>query len=150
MDTSDKYVQGVERVKEGYQERILAVLGGIKEALEAEGYEVSGPDDMSCEDFRWSLLVYCESNPEDDDLAEGDVDITFTIAESAQYEGSEDGINFMVDVVEVSGRIIGGMCPFNYTSEVWVPLDDSAAIEERFSYFEQADPESMVSLLAEA
>jgi len=140
------YADKVTAVKDRYAERILKVLESIRASLQEAGYHVEEPFDMSGDDYRWSMLVRVESKP-DGDYANGDVDITFEIAESEQFEGTEEGINFSIDVVEYGGRIRGGLTPYNYTEDVWANLDDTDAIEDRFAIFEQADPADIVTLL---
>jgi hypothetical protein len=141
------YAEQVESVKDRYAARILKVLEGIRAELQAEGYTVDEPFDMHCDDYRWTMMVYVNSKPGDDEPTNDDVDITFQIAESEQFEGTEEGINFSIDVVEYGGRMLGGLTPYNYTGDVWVSLNDDAAIERRFSIFEQADPAEILSLL---
>ena len=43
------------------------------------------------------------------------------------------------------------MQPFNYTPDVWVPLEDDEAIEERFTLVETADEDAsgIIALLDE-
>jgi len=150
MDASEQYTQGVKRVKDEYEPKILEVMTEIGDALAEAGFEVEAPYDEHFDDFRWAMLVTVDKDCHPDDRpSEQDIDITFIIAESDQYDGTEDGINFMLNVVKVGGEVIGGMCPFNYSEDVWVPLDNPEAIAERFSYFEQADPDSMVNLIQE-
>jgi hypothetical protein len=137
----------VEEIKDRYAARIVKVLESIRAELQAAGYHVDEPFDMSCDSFSWSLLVRIGSKPEDA-ATDGDVDINLKIAESTEYDGdgSEEGINFSLDVVEYGGRIMGGLTPYNYTRDVWVSLDDADAIEARFSIFEETDPATILNL----
>jgi hypothetical protein len=52
-----------------------------------------------------------------------------------------------VDIVEYSGAIIGGLCPYNYTDQVWVTLDDIAAIDRRFDLMMDADTSEIPALI---
>jgi hypothetical protein len=52
--------------------------------------------------------------------------------------------------VEESGRIIGGLTPFNYTDRCWVSRNDQQAVEERFRILEEADEDDIPQLLKEA
>jgi len=81
--------------------------------------------------------------------SQDDVDICFEIAESLANDGSLDGINFILDITTVGGSMLGGLSPFNYTPEVWVDVNDEAAVEERFQIIEQADPEGIIELISE-
>jgi ABC-type transport system substrate-binding protein len=141
------YDEQVTAVKDRYAERIVKVLEGIRATLQEAGYTVDEPADFSGDDYRWTMLVYVESKPGDDKFADGDIDITLQIAESMQHDGTEDGINFALDIVEVGGRIRGGLTPYNYTGDVWVDVGDDDSVEDRFAIFEQADPYDIVALV---
>jgi hypothetical protein len=129
-----------ETIKEKYEHRILAVLNRIAETLREAGYGVDEPVDMSCDEYWWSLLVHGDSD-------EDTIDISFKICESEQYDGEEGGVNFALDIVEMGGRILGGLCPFNYTDRCWVDRSDEEAVEERFAIFEEANPDDIVPIL---
>jgi hypothetical protein len=140
------YAENVDAIRERYATRILGILTVIQSHLREAGFETDDPCDMSCDDYRWSLLVYRDGEP--GNLSDADVDITLEIAESLQFEGTEDGINFSIHVVETGGRILGTLCPYNYTPDVWVDAGDLDAIEARFRLVEDADHESIVELIA--
>lgn len=122
-----------EQIYEKYKGRIQAVMDGLRKALVEAGHDCEEPSDESIDEYRWSMVV------------DGNVDVTFTIAESEEYDGEEGGVNFMVDVVEEGGRPLGGLCPYNYTDKVWVSRGDDAAVEERFIILEKADPADIVT-----
>lgn len=147
MTRTKEWNTQVEAVKDKYRERIEKHMVGIAKALAEAGFDCTEHVDFwDCDEYRWS--VYVRRGVRDaEDHSERDVDVTFQIAESAQCDGSEDGINFTIDIVEVSGRIFGGMCPYNYTNKCWVPFDDEDAIEARFGLIEQADPEGVVECM---
>jgi hypothetical protein len=138
------YADNVDCIRERYAARIVGILTVVQSHLREAGFETDEPCEMSCDDYRWSLLVYREGKRGND----ADVDITLEIAESLQFEGTEDGINFSIHVVETGGRILGTLCPYNYTPDVWVDAGDSDAIEARFKLVEDADHESIVELIA--
>jgi hypothetical protein len=148
-----EYSDIMEGIKNKYEDRIKKVLTAIREVLQGSDYAVGEIYDMSDDCFAWSFLVSRDKsvtgNYNPSDLQDDDVDIIFTIAESIHYDGTENGLNFMLDVTEVGGIVLGGMCPFNYTEDVWVDINNSDAIEERFVYFEQANPEDILDLLTE-
>ena len=52
-------------------------------------------------------------------------------------------------MVGESGRVHGGLTPFNYSPQVWVDPTDDAAVEERFSIIEGADAGDCAALLPE-
>lgn len=144
MDKTDQYQAQVEAIKERYADRIMAILYAAKHALEEDGFSCSNPFDMSADDYRWSLVVYPTDSLDDETTS---TDITIQIAESVDYDGSEDGINFVVDVVTYGGRMLGGLTPYNYTDQCWVSLDDPDAIEERFQLIERADVAELAALV---
>jgi hypothetical protein len=131
-----------EDIKDKYEQRILVLLTKIAETLREAGYTVDEPIDLSCDQYCWSLLVHGDGNGDEDTI-----DISFRICESEQYDGEEGGVNFMLDIVEWGGRILGGLTPFNYTSQCWVDRSDQEEVEERFAIFEQADPADIVPIL---
>ena len=133
------------QINKKYAARAARILESIRAILIHEGYSVDAPIDMSDEDFRLSMVVL-------PDLTAGreEVDISLTIANSELWDGSKGGVNFMVDIVGESGQILGGCCPYNYTSDVWVPRKDPAGIEARFKLLEDAAPDSAVDCLTRA
>jgi hypothetical protein len=137
-----------EQIKEKYEARILTIMNKIKSELEDEGFVVTDPYEMCDRDDEWWMRVVTgEGRTADDDLEDDDIDIRFIIATSTDWDGTENVVNFMLDVVEVSGRMLGGLIPYNYTDQVWVSRDDEEAIEERFQIMERADPYGVVELL---
>jgi len=134
----------VAGIKRKYVKRIRAILNAIKASLVEAGFKVEGPHDMTADEYWWSLLV--TYGPGENDKA----DVSFRFFESQEYDGSDEGINFGVDIVEFGGRILGGLTPYNYTPDVWVDPNDSEGIEERFRIIEQADPDDIVPLLEQA
>ena len=149
----EQYAAKVEGIMAKYEPRILEHMNTIKNVLEHAGYAVSPPYDMHDEEFTWWMTV--ETKKEDarerDEYGQSqdDVDICFEIAESLANDGSLDGINFILDITTVGGSMLGGLSPFNYTPEVWVDVNDEAAVEERFQIIEQADPEGIIELISE-
>jgi hypothetical protein len=110
----------------------------IAKALRGKGHSVEGPDFWECDDYRWELFV------------DENVDISFKLCESEECDGEEGGVNFALDIVEVSGRIIGGLTPYNYSDSCWVNRKDKQAVEERFRILEQADENDIPLLLERA
>ncbi len=134
----------VAGIKRKYVKRIRAILNAIKASLVEAGFEVEGPYDMTADEYYWSLIV--TYGPGENDKA----DVSFKIFESREYDGSDEGINIGIDVVEFGGRILGGLTPYNYSPLVWVDLNDAEGIEDRFQIIEQADPDDVVPLLERA
>ena len=120
---------------------MVACLKSLKESLEDEGYKVSGPHDLSRDEYRWYLNV--DINGDD----EQSVDISLEIAESLEYGDGADGINLSMDIVAYSGRILGGIAPYNYSDECWVALDDSEEIDTRMRIMEGVSAGEIIELL---
>lgn len=136
----------IDKINDKFKVQIATILTGIAEALREDGWKVGEICDMSCDDYRYSILAsQYDANPSE--LNEDDVDITFEICESEEYDGTTSGVNFAIQVVTVGGRIIGGVYPHNYTDECWVDRGDGEAVEKRFDLIAQLDPDGMVSLL---
>lgn len=143
MKTQDEYQAFVTRAHNHVKPRIIGYLKRLGTEFSNAGYEVEygtdgEPIDLTDTEYRYAFMVKGEG------LGEG-VDVSFEIAESMGYEGSDDGINFGLSIVAYGGEIIGGMCPYNYTSEVWTK--DADEIERRMTMFEQASDESAVELV---
>jgi hypothetical protein len=135
-----------EQINEKFEPRIRKILAGIAEALKEDGWKVGEVCDMSCDEYRYAILA-SQYDEDPSELREGDVDITFEICESEHCDGSEDGCNFAIQVVKVGGEIVGGLTPYNYTQDVWVPRVNDEAVEARFTILERADAGELVCLL---
>lgn len=115
-----------------YGPKIKKILEEVRaEALE-RGLLCDEPFDMTDEDVRWSALVQPAGTTEDE---ESGADVNITVAESEHWDGHEGGVNFILDVVGVGGQIIGGLAPYNYTDDCWVPREDEDAVERRWALF---------------
>jgi hypothetical protein len=134
-----------QQIKDHFQDRIMAIMGRIASVLQAESYLVEGPQFMDGDSYSWSLLVHLDGDI--DEVAQDDIDISFRIAESERHDGEVGGINFALDIVEVGGRIVGGLTPFNYSDRCWVDRTDAEAIEERFKIMEDADETHIPALI---
>lgn len=96
---------------------------------------------MTDAEVRWCVLVRpAGSNPGDD----VGVDVSITILESEECDGSEGGCNFGLDLVEYGGIVVGGMVPFNFTEQVWIPREDADAVRARWAIFDDGFSASAV------
>lgn len=145
-DNEEQYQAKVEAIETKYEPYMKRILGEMKQAFEQAGYDTSEIGDMSDEHLILDFVVYEEGETEEGPQ-ENDVDVTFQVAPSIHFDGSLEGVNFIIDVVSVGGEIIGGLSPFNYTNEVWVDVNDEFAVEERFNIFNQTDPGELVYLV---
>jgi hypothetical protein len=138
-----------EQIARRYKRRICAVLNAIASAVQDAGYLVDDPCDLSSDDdHRFTFTVHRDNDI--NEFSPEDIDVSLEVCPSEEFDGETGGVNFSLNVVEVGGRILGGLTPFNYTPEVWVSRKDKQAIEERFSIFEQADPDGAVQLIEAA
>jgi hypothetical protein len=142
----DIYVAAVEALYEQeFRPRMVKLLTRWADAAKAEGYDVSGPYDLSDDDFRWCVTLRGNGIPEEDEA----VDVSLEIAESLEYEGSIDGINFGLDIVAYGGEVIGGLTPYNYSDHCWVPLDEPEQLSGRLKIIEDADIGAGLGLIAD-
>jgi len=143
MMTPEIYTSRVDRIYDRVlRERMVEYLTKLARVFTDAGYTVSGPHDLSCDDYEWYIAIEGNGLPEQ-------VDASIEINESMQYEGSTDGLNVSLDIVAWGGRILGGLSPFNYTPQVWVPLTDLHGIVARMAMIEDADMTSAVALVDE-
>lgn len=138
-----------KQIMQKYRKRIMWIMTQITEAAREAGFRIVEFGFIEDDYYSWQMLTSFRDRPQPDGTPwENDVTISVIIAESEFYAGSQDGVNFIMDIVEVGGRIVGGFSPFNYTDEVWVSRKDKTAVEERFRIFEGAiDPADIVRLL---
>lgn len=133
-----------EEIRDRYDRRILAILRKIAESLRHAGFAVDEPAAAHDDEYRWEFAI--RRDPEQGS-GDGNVEVTFRLCESEKCDGDAGGVNFGLDVVEWGGRILGDMCPFNYTDECWVDRADKKAVEQRFALVEGADFEKIADLL---
>lgn len=131
------YANKYEQVAKQYEPKIIELLNRIAADCKELGMNTIGPDEMSDEDSKWSLTVLRPGDTEKSpDAIDRGADVTITIADSQQYEGEAQGVNFTLDAVATPGEIIGQITPFNYTEDVWVDLNDEEALRARFGLIE--------------
>jgi hypothetical protein len=137
----ERYRQAVNRIYRRYKPRIETLLTGLIAAMREEGFTVSDLSEWSDEEYAWNFTTYLVGTPENPDEG-GDMDHTFTIAESQCRDGSLEGIAFSMTSCYMGGRCGGpGMTPYNYSDDLWVPMKYPAdeAVENRFQLFAQED-----------
>lgn len=141
----------VEAIKEKYEARIITILNAIAEACERDGLYPGLPYDMfngsGMGTYTWWLIVNRDVAGVESGENDNSADVSFNILESTYHGYEFQGINFSVDIVDNGGAILGGACPGNYSDDLWVPIDDAAAIEERFKILERMDTDSVPGLI---
>lgn len=151
----------IDGIKERYEKRINALLEQMSDLCVKEGMISGGIGEMHDEEYRWYLTLWrCEDDrkpyreygenafgvdpKEQVPCYDKSVDIAFEIAEAQTYgDDPIDGVNFAVQITENGGRMLGGLTPYNYTGECWVPASDEDAVEERFKIMEDASIDSV-------
>ena len=130
----------VEAVKDRYNDRILAILARIRDAIREAELQCDDPEPTHGDRFEWSLRVG-EKDP--DAIA-----VNLVICEQRDHEGAGTGITFRLAATRIDGRVLAEFSPANFTPDVWIDVTDSDAIEDRFALFETFDPDEMVTSLA--
>ena len=134
------YEAQVEAVKDRYNDRILAILARIRDAVREAGLQCDDPEATHGDRFEWSFGVG-RTKPRD-------AFVNLSITEEPDYEGEGAGITFHLTILENGGRVLGVFSPFNFTPAVWIDVADNDAIEDRFALFETFDSDEMVASLA--
>lgn len=145
MEARDTRYEAVfDHLHNTYAHSVLNKLSLLRATLIEEGFAVSEPYDMLCDEYRWSMLAWAPGREAND--AEQGFDISITISEQRVYDGDKDehgnpifGLNFGLDMVDYGGEIIGGLAPFNYTEDCWVDGRDVQAVENRWKLIEDCD-----------
>ncbi len=127
-------------MKDRYNDRILAVLARIRDAVREAGLQCDNPEPTHGDRFEWSLRVG-EKGP--DAIA-----VNVVICEQRDHEGAGTGITFRLAATQIDGRVLTEFSPGNFTPAVWIDVTDSDAIEDRFALFECLDPREIVASLA--
>lgn len=123
------------KIRDKYAARIEAYLDGVAKLFRDHGWEASEVMDMSADEYEWCILVA----PEGQDVrGPRSIAVEFEIVEAMEYDG-HPGVSFKIDLIGHGGYIVGGLAPYNYTDECWVPMDDVEAVEARFSICENSD-----------
>lgn len=136
--SEDQYLALTESLKDKYEARITAYLDGVAKLFREQGWQAGPVLDLCADEYEWAVLV--NPDPKADLKAHPrTIAIEFEIAESLQYDGTTYGVSFKIDLSGYGGFVIGGLAPYNYSDECWVPVDDEDAIETRFLICEQSD-----------
>lgn len=144
--TEENYHEYAERVYATYKDRIVKTLDGLKQVFAENLWDYTAPFDMSGDDYEWGMLVAPHGESARGERA---FYIAFQMRESMAYEGDPTGVTFAIDVTYHGGYIVGGLTPYNYTDQCWVPIDDEDEVEERFSIVENCDAIALYNLCAD-
>jgi hypothetical protein len=134
--TEENAAEYATAIYERFKGRMEAYLAETAKLFREQGWNATDPMDMSGDDYEWAILVA----PAGHDPLKSDrsIAVEFEVCEAMEYDGTP-GVSFKIDLIGSGGYIVGGLAPYNYTDECWVPMDDEAAIETRFLICEQSD-----------
>lgn len=136
----------ITKLERKYAHRIKKILWSMKRSLKDAGFKTSSLSEIPGEyASMWQFVTYVKGTWREMD--DDDVDINMGPAISEECDGEKNGVNFVCHIGTVGGRILGGLTPFNYTKDVWVPRNDEEAVERRFELLASADPSSLVDIV---
>lgn len=136
-------------IMQKYRKRVEKIMEEIRQACVSAGWKVGKVWFNDADDYSWVMLVSTSNKPDGAEPDEADIDVTFKICESEQYDGEKNGVNFALDIVTYGGRILGGLTPYNYSDECWVDRRDKDEVEARFRIMEEADADGVVDVIRE-
>lgn len=132
----------IEEIGETYQPKMKAMLEELRAEAVERGLTAHPLVDMTDEEYAWRLDLTPPNGEEDDGVS-----VTLSIAEAAVHgdapgeDPESNGVNFSLIMVGDGGSIVGGLTPFNYTPDVWVPVTDHEGVAARWRIFDNAcDP----------
>jgi hypothetical protein len=87
------------------------------------------------DDYGFGTQIERPDRAEDAEDDEGKLDITLQIWDSGDADDGIYGVhgNFVCDITEAGGRIVGGFTPNNYTDRVWVDYSDDDEFDARMA-----------------
>ncbi len=130
------FVEKVEALKVRLEPKARKLLGILRDLCIAEGFQCSEVEDISADTYTWSMHVFTKKakKPEIGTWVEGTVGLTLTIEDSLEHDGNENGVNFELKVESHNGEQ-WRCAPHNWTPNVWVSVDDEAAVDARWGEF---------------
>jgi hypothetical protein len=142
-----EYNRLIEGIKDRYHQRILAVLGRVRNRLTEVGIDCDTPTTMHIDHhYSWTFTA---TVPGLEPVA-----IDLKIVEAARYGEERDdgkpGINFALRFLALGGQLLGTFSPYNNMPEFWVDATDKRAVEERFRLFEEADVSAVSNLVLQS
>lgn len=143
MDRTE-YLELLDVVKAVYEDLILDALRALHTRLSANGFECSEPAYSSPREvYTWSFdaqLLELQVREEDDVTA----DVAIELAEEVEFDGEPEpgktpGVAFTLKVTLGGGEVCIDWSLYNFTPQVWVPVDDGEALRERWERFVAID-----------
>lgn len=130
-----------DHAEKKYVPMMKAMLGQFIEQAATYGMTCPrGIRDLTDDNYAFSVELYPQGGSDEDS-----VEVRLSALESETADGEEHGVNFMLETSGWQGMIIGGVCPYNYTSDCWVNRYDEDAVARRWALFNQCvDPDALI------
>lgn len=132
----------LEQMVKEYKDAILGEMENIRKRLMDDGFTVTEIEDMTVEEYQWSMTATHPKNPRVPCY------VDFTIMESILHEGIRGGVNFEWKVQGDGGRMIDSFAPYNYTEDCWVKLSNPQDVNNRLDSV--MDMETLLELVDSA
>lgn len=133
-----------DRLATEYRPEMRRLAQATANAFSKAGYPVQGPTEQNDNGLQFSFVVQHGDTPEDS------VDVIFTMMDGKDYDGSENAVNFSLELIEYGGQVVGCFIPRNYSDDCWVKADNGPAVASRWDEFMAAcPPERAVRTLKE-
>jgi len=145
MDQYTSYEQAWEDVANDMARIVNETVAELNEYVDAGAqFTIAGPYPAPQSDEGFAFTVRLDGFDE-----EGWIDVALLLANATEYDGFEEGeerwgVNVSADVVGYDGNILGGMTPYNYSSEVWT--NDPDELKSRLALFH---PDELASFIIE-
>lgn len=125
------YDARLEQIKQRLEQRVLDLFKVIRR--DSEPYVCSTVQDTTGTETEWTMYVHLsplgQKSPEDWNAQA--LTVSLSIEESFEHDGLFGGINFSLEFAGETEYV--RVCPFNFTPEVWVDMNDDVAIDQRFA-----------------
>jgi len=140
----EEWQERVEVVKARLEPKIRKLLNILRDLILAENLQCSPVEDLTCDDYEWEINIHTKPVPEAEvgKWVPGTVGVKLSIEESLAHDATDKGINFQLVVEKFDDREGDGGCvecwrcsPYNFTEQVWVSVDDEAAVDQRWEDF---------------
>lgn len=126
-----KYQADVESLRNNFEARILLLLKRLRDKVSRMNCQVSDVFSLDGEEYNWRFIVHPIKVDDVDSWHHTDMEVVFTIMESAFHEGDYSGVNFELQFSGDGGRTYRVIAPANFTADVWVDPCNEAALNER-------------------
>jgi len=115
------------------EKTIVQFLESLREFARNMKCQVGTLEDRTDDEYQWSFIVHTTEVPAEEvgQWHITDLGVDFIVRESLVHDGTHDGINFELSFQGDGGKTFGRIAPYNYTPNVWVPLNGDKAMKER-------------------